>query len=134
VQTIGRAARHQDGRVIMYADHITDSMKFAIDETRRRRTYQQQYNKEHNITPTSINKAIGNILESEAEERNQKANKTSSDLFIKAESYNIFNAKEKNTLLKEIELQMNMYADMLEFEKAAELRDLIQSLRPQTTE
>jgi excinuclease ABC subunit B len=132
VQTIGRAARHQDGRVIMYADHITDSMKFAINETRRRRTLQQKYNKEHNITPTSINKAIGEIsLESIDDTKDSKQNKINSDLFVKAESFNIYNAKEKNTLLKEIELQMSMYADMLEFEKAAELRDLIESLKAQ---
>lgn len=129
IQTIGRAARHQDGRVIMYAEHITDSMKHAIDETRRRRTVQEEYNIEHGITPASIQKAIGEIIHGAEEDADSKRDKSEQDLFKRAESYKILSDSEKRRLEKEIEIEMTMHADTLEFEKAAELRDLLQSLK-----
>lgn len=129
IQTIGRAARHQEGRVIMYAEHITDSMKRAIDETRRRRTTQEAYNKKHGITPLSIQKAIGELLHTAVDETKNKYDRSEKDLFKRSESYNILSDSEKRRLEKEIELDMSMYADELEFEKAAELRDLLKSLK-----
>lgn len=130
VQTIGRAARHNEGRVIMYADKITDSMKYAVDETRRRRSVQIQFNKENNITPQSIIKEIkNNMPEFEDEEGKGIEEKTLVSLTKRAESFNILEPTSKKVLLKEIEIQMEIYADMLEFEKAAECRDLLNQLK-----
>ena len=130
VQTIGRAARHNEGRVIMYADKITDSMKYAIDETRRRRSVQIQFNKENNITPQSIIKEIkNNMPEFEDEAGKGIEEKTLVSLTKRAESFNILEPTSRKVLLKEIEIQMEIYADMLEFEKAAECRDLLNQLK-----
>ncbi|MCH7746245.1 MAG: excinuclease ABC subunit UvrB [Chloroflexi bacterium] len=119
-QTVGRAARHIDGRVIMYADVVTDSMKRAIDETERRREIQDAFNKEHGITPQGIHKTVHDITErirSLAETRTPYV--TKSDM-------------PKNDLLrliKDLESQMKVAARNLEFEKAALLRDQIVDLR-----
>jgi len=116
VQTIGRAARHVEGRVIMYADKITDSMKYAIEETERRRKYQIQYNKKHNITPKSIKKEIrGRLVETEDE---------SVDVDIEK-----LDEKQKRLLVKDLEKNMLIAADNLQFEKAAELRDEIKEIK-----
>ncbi len=118
VQTIGRAARHVNGRVIMYADKITDSMKFAIEETNRRRAYQEKYNLENNITPTSISKEIrGSLIEKEEEIEVD-------DKYIEA-----LDQKQKKLLIKKLETQMLVAADSLQFEKAAELRDQIKEIQ-----
>jgi len=127
IQTIGRAARHVEGRVIMYAEKITDSMKFAIDETRRRRAIQDKYNREHGITPTSISKAISEDFAVSEEENDQQEKEK--ELLKRAESFSIMSKREQSALLKEFKLQMEIYADMLEFEKAAELRDILNELR-----
>lgn len=129
IQTIGRAARHQDGKVIMYAERITGSMKRAIDETMRRRAVQEKYNLEHGITPQSIHKEIKDLLVASKKEENQKEADISFNLLKAAESYPAMTAKEQKKLLKEMEAQMNIFADMLEFEKAAEIRDLMQQLQ-----
>jgi excinuclease ABC subunit B len=129
VQTMGRAARHKQGRVLMYASQITDSMKYAIDETRRRRKVQEAYNTEHHITPESIQKEITDILIQSESETEAEQNATVKTLSQRAESYQILEPKAKKILLKEIEVQMSIYADSLEFEKAAECRDLLNSLR-----
>ena len=130
VQTIGRAARHSEGRVIMYADKITDSMKYAIDETLRRRKTQIAYNLEHGITPTSIVKEIkDSVLEMSEEKEEGKEEKTLSTLTKRSDSYNILEPTAKKVLLKEIEIQMEIYADMLDFENAAECRDLLNRLK-----
>lgn len=128
IQTIGRAARHSEGRVIMYADRITKSMKYAIDETRKRRNIQHKYNIEHNITPTTIVKEAKTSLE-RAQERDDTLDKTGLSLLKQAESYKVMNKKERQSFLKELEIQMQIYSDSLEFEKAAEIRDLIKSLK-----
>lgn len=112
-QTVGRAARHQEGRVVMYADVVTGSMQRTIDETNRRREIQQKYNKQHNITPASITRAVDELL-SKAE----KNPKPKLDLKkIPKDEY--------KHLLHNLNVQMDLAAANLEFEKAAELRDLM---------
>ncbi|HIT63970.1 MAG TPA: excinuclease ABC subunit UvrB [Candidatus Ventrimonas merdavium] len=115
IQTIGRAARNSEGHVIMYADTITDSMRVAIDETNRRRQIQQKYNEEHGITPTTIKKAVRDLIAiSKAAERDAKADEK--DL----ESMDV---KELNKLAKELQKKMHQAAAELNFEEAAVLRD-----------
>jgi len=118
VQTIGRAARHVEGRVIMYADKITESMKYAIDETNRRRKYQEEYNKEFGIIPTSISKEIRDRLV----EEDQKI--VDDDEFVEK-----LDAKQKRLLIKDLEQKMLLAADSLNFEKAAGLRDRIKEIK-----
>ena len=118
IQTIGRAARHIDGKVIMYADTVTKSMKQAIDETDRRRKIQNEYNKKHNITPKSIEK---NIEESSLPHA-QKSEQTKLDV-------KKIPKDEHPSLIKELTAQMNLASANLEFEKAADLRDLINELK-----
>jgi excinuclease ABC subunit B len=117
VQTVGRAARHEEGRVIMYADNITESMKYAIEETERRREYQMAYNKEHNITPKSIKKEIRDRLVDTSEEEE-------ADLDIAK-----LDKKQKKLLIKDLEKKMLTAADSLQFEKAANLRDQIKEIK-----
>ncbi len=127
IQTIGRAARHSEGRVLMYADKITDSMYAAISETRRRRAIQEAYNTEHGIIPTTIKKEIRDQLskfkKEGAEEEKEK------DILKVAESYRAMPKKERGKFIKELQMQMQIFADMLEFEKAAELRDIVDDLK-----
>ncbi|MBS7298411.1 MAG: excinuclease ABC subunit UvrB [Eubacteriales bacterium] len=113
IQTIGRAARNADGKVIMYANTITGSMQRAIDETNRRRTLQDEYNKEHNITPKTIQKDIRQIIESM---KPAEASDTNNDIDI-------------NIMIENLTDEMLAAAEMLEFERAAELRDRIQRLK-----
>jgi len=117
VQTIGRAARNVDGKVIMYADRITGSMDRAISETNRRRQIQDEYNKEHNITPTTINKAVREIIEATvvAEEE--------------AEYEESFTDDEVESMIIGLEEAMLKAAEELDFEKAAELRDKVIRLK-----
>jgi excinuclease ABC subunit B len=117
VQTIGRAARHEEGRVIMYADKVTDSMKYAIEETERRRGYQIEYNKKHNITPKSIKKEIRDRLVDTQEEEKV-------DMDIEK-----LDEKQKRLLIKDLKKDMLIAADNLQFEKAANLRDEIKEIK-----
>ena len=121
VQTIGRAARHVDGRVIMYADRVTDSMKRAIDETERRREIQRVYNLEHGITPQSIQKAIHDITE-----RVRAVAETQATYAVDSAD---MPRDDIMRLIKDLESQMKTAAKSLEFEKAALLRDQITDLR-----
>ncbi|WP_432665957.1 excinuclease ABC subunit UvrB [Wukongibacter baidiensis] len=124
VQTIGRAARNAEGKVIMYADRITKSMKYAIDETNRRRDIQEAYNEEHGITPMTIKKDVRGVIEATmvAEEEVKygvnKDEKLSKDELLK--------------LISDLEAEMRQAAVDLQFERAAELRDKISELKEQT--
>ena len=130
IQTVGRAARNQDGYVIMYADKITDSMKKTIDETERRRKLQEIHNKENNITPTTIQKNITDILEMVEKSRASNPSKISAaDLNIKEAS-----KKDLIKISKNIEHEMKLAADLLEFELAARLRDELKELRREIQE
>ena len=125
IQTFGRAARHINGQVILYADRMTDSMKRAIDETTRRRAKQEAYNQEHNISPVGITKAVYDItsrLINVAPEEKDKP-RSARELAAKMQQ------RELETLLAELEKQMKAAAAELEFERAAMLRDQIFELR-----
>src|SRR5215211_856473 len=124
IQTIGRAARHVKGRVIMYADRITDSMKFAIDETNRRRAKQKKYNEENGIIPISIHKAIHDLTE----EFSQKAVSEMRGEY-KTKSLTDMPRNELQKIIGEMEKQMKEAAKNLEFERAAALRDEIYELK-----
>ena len=121
VQTIGRAARHERGRVLMYADRITDSMKRAIGETNRRRSIQEAYNTEHGVTPMSIDKAIDEGLRSVIPQKEGDKKPTVDLKKIPKDEY--------PHLVRELSGQMELAAANLEFEKAAELRDLIEEIK-----
>jgi excinuclease ABC subunit B len=121
IQTIGRAARHVNGQVIMYADRITDSMQRAIDETNRRRAIQQQHNKEHGILPQSIVKEIRDLTDRVRMAAEKEAAPPTAELPKAEVTY----------LVSELEKQMKEAAAHLEFEKAALLRDQIFELRKQ---
>ena len=130
IQTVGRAARNQDGYVIMYADKITDSMKKTIDETERRRKLQEIHNKKNNITPTTIQKNITDILEMVEKSRASNPSRISAaDLNIKEAS-----KKDLVKISKNIEQEMKLAADLLEFELAARLRDELKDLRREIQE
>ena len=115
IQTIGRAARNAEGHVIMYADNMTDSMKHAIEETERRRRIQQKYNEEHGITPTTIKKAVRDLIAI-----SKAAEEKSKDMEKDLESMDV---KELNKLQKELQKKMHKAAAELNFEEAAQLRD-----------
>lgn len=122
VQTIGRAARNANGRVIMYADKITDSMKYAIDETNRRRTIQEAYNKEHGITPKTIHKNIRDLIAITHAVEKEETPKT---------DFKQMTVQQRREAIEVMELEMRAAAKDLNFEKAAQLRDMILELRAQ---
>lgn len=115
IQTIGRAARNENGMVIMYADYISDAMKIAIDETNRRRSIQEKYNKEHNITPKTIIKEIRDAITNEVEEEKIEKQK--------------YSKREINDMVSRLEIEMKEAASKLDFERATELRDIIFELK-----
>ncbi|WP_455144814.1 excinuclease ABC subunit UvrB [Brachyspira pilosicoli] len=127
IQTIGRAARNANGRVIMFADTISDAMKVAIEETERRRKIQMDYNKEHNITPKTIIKKIQDIIE-----REEKV-ETSYELHFDFRRFNervkIDPEQKSDDYIKELEKEMKKASDSLEFEKAIEIREKINQLK-----
>ncbi len=121
IQTVGRAARNSEGRVIMYADMITDSMRAAIDETNRRRAIQEAYNEEHGITPTTIKKAVRDLISI-----TKAAEKTVNELEKDPES---MDEKELTKLIGKVQKQMQKAAAELDFESAAMLRDQMMELK-----
>ena len=126
IQTIGRAARNVNGKVIMYADKTTDAMAEAIAETQRRRAIQQAYNTEHGITPTTIKKSVQDILVRVQEEK-RKAQEV--NVQVMRDSFNIVEPKSRKKLIKALEKEMLEHAKNLEFEEAAVLRDEIERLK-----
>lgn len=122
IQTIGRAARNADGRVIMYADRITDSMQNAIDETNRRREVQNAYNKQHHITPKTISKKIKNLIETTIVDNKVAESKAS---YTTKKPKTKMTAKEKKKLVLALTKEMQDASRNLEFERAAQLRDII---------
>ena len=126
IQIVGRAARNENGKVVMYADRISDAMKETIEETNRRRAIQETYNKEHGITPKTIKKTIEDILTRENEIKKEAALAEAGPLI---NSLNILNPADRKKLIKKLEAQMAEYADMLMFEEAAVIRDKIEEVR-----
>jgi excinuclease ABC subunit B len=122
IQTIGRAARNANGHVIMYADTITQSMQRAIEETNRRREKQMAYNEEHGITPQTIQKAVRDVIEATkvAEEQEE---------YLPQKAYSKMSKKERKDFIAQLEDEMKEAARNLQFERAAELRDLILELK-----
>jgi len=118
IQTIGRAARHVEGEVVMYADRETDSMKFAISETEKRRHVQNKFNIDNNIVPASINSSIKDITDK----------LKSSEEINKNETVEI-NKQDAIKMIKKLEKEMKSFAKSMEFEKAALIRDQIQEIR-----
>ncbi len=122
IQTIGRAARHEQGRVVMYADNMTNSMKIAIDETNRRREKQSDYNKQHDITPRGVDKAIDEGLRAIIPQKDDDKKKDKLNLKkIPKDEY--------PALVRELTAQMELASANLEFERAAELRDTITDIK-----
>ena len=115
VQTIGRAARNVNGKVIMYADSVTNSMERAIAETNRRRELQQSYNEKHGITPQTITKNVREVLEISKKDRSTPESKLS--------------RKDKLELIEKLKVEMRNAAKLLEFEHAAYLRDKIEKIK-----
>jgi excinuclease ABC subunit B len=127
IQTIGRAARHINGRAILYADRITDSMKRAIDETERRRTIQAQHNLDNGIVPQSLNKKITDIMDLGEQASVQEDEATYGKKSAK-QTTEILSTNEIGSQIKQLENEMHAFARELEFEKAAQVRDKIQQL------
>lgn len=122
IQTIGRAARNSEGRVIMYADKITDSMKMAMDETERRRVIQLSHNEKHGITPQTIKKKVRDVIEATkvAEKKND---------YITDQNINKMSKKDRKSMITRLEKEMKEAAINLQFERAAELRDAVLELK-----
>ena len=123
IQTIGRAARNANGTVILYADKVTDSMRRAINETERRRKIQDEYNKTHNITPKTINKPINPIIEKTLVEVPKVSPKDKVDSIVKRLS-----KTQRQSLIQTLTTEMKQASKALEFERAAEIRDIILEL------
>ncbi|WP_286229647.1 excinuclease ABC subunit UvrB [Neobacillus mesonae] len=122
IQTIGRAARNSNGRVIMYADRMTDSMEKAISETKRRRSIQEEYNLKHGITPKTIQKGIRDVIRATHAAEEQEEYKPTA-------AFGKMTKKERDKLITDMEKEMKAAAKALDFERAAELRDLILELK-----
>ncbi|RMG42223.1 MAG: excinuclease ABC subunit UvrB [Methanobacteriota archaeon] len=120
IQTMGRAARNVEGKVILYADKITDNMRQAIDEVNRRRRIQIRYNKEHNITPKTVVKGLKSVLDDIEELKTTK---------VELPNVDEMKTEDVNVLIEELTIQMNQAAEKLEFELAAQLRDKIKDLK-----
>lgn len=122
IQTVGRAARNENGRVIMYADNMTDSMQTTIDETERRREIQQAFNEEHNITPKTIKKAVPDLISI------AKVDNEDGEGMTEEKIKNLSQA-ERREMIETMEFEMKQAAKNLEFEKAAQLRDVVMEIK-----
>ncbi|MEB8288198.1 excinuclease ABC subunit UvrB [Aeromonas allosaccharophila] len=134
IQTIGRAARNLNGKVILYGDTITNSMKVAIEETERRRALQHAHNLKHGITPKGLNKSVGDVMDMGGSRSAGKAGKGSRKAAEPQGEYHARSASEIAKEIKRMEEQMFQHARDLEFEQAAALRDQIQRLRSELIE
>ncbi|MHC6656645.1 excinuclease ABC subunit UvrB [Aeromonas salmonicida] len=134
IQTIGRAARNLNGKVILYGDSITNSMRVAIEETERRRTLQHAHNLEHGITPKGLNKSVGDVMDMGGSRSAGKAGRGSRKAAEPQGEYHVRSASEIAKEIKRMEEQMFQHARDLEFEQAAALRDQIQRLRHELIE
>lgn len=123
IQTMGRAARNEQGKVIMYADKMTDSMQKAIDETERRRMVQQEYNEKHGITPQTIRKEVRDVIRATVAAEAPEAYES------EAKQMKKMTKKEKQKVIENMEKEMKQAAKNLDFEKAAELRDVLLELK-----
>lgn len=128
IQIIGRAARNQNGKVVMYADTLSPAMKEAITETEHRRAIQSAYNEAHGITPATVNKAVNDILVRQEEEKQEN---TQIELDVLKKSCNLLNPKERKKLIKLLEKEMADHAERLEYEEAAAIRDQIAEIKKQ---
>lgn len=128
IQIIGRAARNVNGTVVMYADRISDAMKEALNETKHRRQVQEEYNKQHGITPATVSKAVDDILVRQNEEKKEAVE---TEISVLRKNANLLVASERKKLIKALEKQMEEYADCLAFEQAAAVRDEINEIKKQ---
>lgn len=128
IQIIGRAARNAEGKVVMYADHMSPAMEAAIKETKHRREIQEAYNKEHGITPKTITKAIQNILD---HEKTEAEGTVKIDADVLTNKANLFSASERKKVIKALTQQMSEYAERMEYEQAAAIRDKIWEIEKQ---
>ena len=131
IQTMGRAARNVSGKVVMYADNVTDSMRVAIDETRRRRQIQQAYNVEHGIEPRSVQKAMGDITSFISEAAAGGGAASQEAVQAAAEELGRLPREEVARIMAAIEEDMAAAAEKLDFEEAARLRDQLVRLKAQ---
>ncbi len=125
IQIIGRAARNENGKVVMYADVMSPAIKEAVAETKRRREIQQKYNEEHGITPHTVSKAVQDILERQQKDADENAEV---ELSVLKKSANLFDAKQRRKLLEALKKEMGECADRLEYEQAAAIRDQINEI------
>jgi len=123
IQTIGRAARNINGTVIMYADRVTESMRLAIDETSRRRQLQSEFNRLHGITPATVQKAVRNVIEA------TRVAEAPLPGYLQSATLQAMRPAERKKVLADLEKEMKKAARELEFERAAQLRDLLLELR-----
>ncbi len=128
IQIIGRAARNAEGKVVMYADHMSPAMEAAVRETKHRREVQEAYNKEHGITPTTIKKAVEDILVHEQKEARDEA---TMDLEVLKQGLNLFRAADRKKLIKRLTQEMSACAERMEYEQAAVYRDQIREIEAQ---
>ena len=125
IQIVGRAARNENGMVVMYADNITPAIKETVAETKRRREIQQKYNEEHGITPHTVSKAVQDIL---VRAQADAAEEAEIELGVLKKSANLFDPKQRKKLIEALKKEMSDFADKLEYEKAAAVRDQIQEI------
>ena len=128
IQIIGRAARNAEGKVVMYADHMSPAMEAAIKETKHRREVQEAYNKEHGITPVTIKKAVEDIF---VHEKQDAENDARMNVDVLKKNANLFNPSERKKLIKALTKQMEDFADRMEYEQAAAVRDQIREIENQ---
>jgi len=126
IQITGRAARNVNGRVLMYADRMSDAMRLAITETDRRRKIQEDFNREHGITPKSIDKQIVDIL---TRKKREKEDLSQKDVEIIQKSYNLLNPSHRKKYIRDLEREMVIASRDLEFEKAIVFRDEIERIK-----